>query len=74
MVEEHTQTEDNLNPTTIDLGSSDLGPTESIDFTITIAPTKPLISFILFLRLSFFYPSATRSKAVTVKLLSNDFT
>ncbi|MCH7524362.1 MAG: spondin domain-containing protein [Bacteroidetes bacterium] len=46
LVTEHTQTEDNVNPTTIVLGTSDVGPTEPVVFTITITPSKLLISFV----------------------------
>ncbi len=46
LVTEHTQTGDNVNPTTIVLGTSDGGPTEAKVFNITITPTKPLISFV----------------------------
>ena len=46
LVTEHTQTEDNVNPTTIVLGNSNVGPTEPVVFTITIIPSKLLISFV----------------------------
>ncbi len=46
LVTEHTQTEDNVNPTSIILGTSDVGPAEPVVFTFTITPSKPLISFV----------------------------
>jgi hypothetical protein len=46
VVLEHTQSQDNVNPTTILLGTSDVGPTEVKEYTITFAPDKTMFSFV----------------------------
>ncbi len=46
LVTEHTQVEDNVKPTTIVQGTSDVGPIEAKVYTINVTPDKTLISFI----------------------------
>ena len=43
---EHTQVEDNINPTTITQGSANVGPTQTMVYTINFTPDKTLFSFV----------------------------